>query len=199
MDYKPSLKALAAAVAFMAIVAALVVGIQRNAHRRAEDLHSEAHSVESTDGDNFITETDIAPYEAITDESEHITETATAETTTAETTTERITIAPATTAAYAEEEIREVRAVPGDYIGTFTLTAYEWTGERMANGEWPYYGACASNYFALGTVLYIDGYGTFVVKDRGGPSMGYDVIDIYLGDADACWEFGVRTAEVYYG
>lgn len=199
MDYKPSLKALAAAVAFMAIVAALVVGIQRNAHRRAENASSEAYGVESTGGDNFITETDTAPYEAITDESEHITETATAETATAETTTERITIAPATTAAYVENEIREVRAVPGDYIGTFTLTAYEWTGERMANGEWPYYGACASNYFALGTVLYIDGYGTFVVKDRGGPSMGYDVIDIYLGDEDACWEFGVRTAEVYYG
>lgn len=86
----------------------------------------------------------------------------------------------------------------GSYAGTFELTAYEWTGYPMANGEYPYYGACASNYFALGTVLYIEGYGTFVVKDRGG--MADNVIDIYLGDPDACWEFGRKFGvKVYYG
>lgn len=112
----------------------------------------------------------------------------------------KIADAVITTTEIATEKTEEVvRVVPGDYIGTFTLTAYEWTGERMANGEYPYYGACASNYFALGTVLYIDGYGVFTVKDRGGPLMGNNIIDIYLGDADACWEFGVRTADVYYG
>lgn len=85
----------------------------------------------------------------------------------------------------------------GEYAGTFELTAYEWTGQPMANGEYPYYGCCASNYFALGTVLYIEGYGTFVVKDRGG--MADNVIDIYLGDPDACWEFGRKFGvHVYY-
>ena len=67
----------------------------------------------------------------------------------------------------------------------------------MANGEYPYYGACASNFFPLGTTLYIEGYGTFVVKVRGG--MADNVIDIYLGDPDACWEFGRKfNVRVYY-
>jgi len=112
----------------------------------------------------------------------------------AETTTEYVTV----TTEVAKEPVTEWRnPVPGDYIGTFTLTAYEWTGYPMANGEYPYYGACASNYFALGTVLYIEGYGTFTVCDRG--SMANNVIDIYLGGAQECIEFGRRTAEVYYG
>lgn len=85
----------------------------------------------------------------------------------------------------------------GSYAGTFELTAYEWTGEPMANGEYPHYGACASNYFPLGTTLYIEDHGTFVVKDRGG--MANNVIDIYLGDPDACWEFGRKfNVRVYY-
>ena len=96
------------------------------------------------------------------------------------------------------EEYGDFDSGHGSYIGLFELTAYEWTGERMANGEYPYYGACASNFFALGTVLYIEGYGTFTVKDRGG--MADNVIDIYLGDEDACWEFGRKyNVAVYYG
>lgn len=190
----PTSKALIAALAFLTVVG-LIACFYSDIRKCAGNPRTASWSDESTPGDLFITDAVTAPYEAYT---EPQSETATEEPAT-ETTTERKTIAPATTTEAYIEEIREVRAVPGDYIGTFTLTAYEWTGERMANGEYPYYGVCASNYFALGTVLYIDGYGTFVVKDRGGPSMGYDVIDIYLGDADACWEFGVRTAEVYYG
>lgn len=100
----------------------------------------------------------------------------------------------------AEEDYNDYDSGHGGYIGLFELTAYEWTGARMANGEYPYYGVCASNYFALGTVLYIEGYGTFTVKDRGGPSMGNNIIDIYLGDEDACWEFGRKyNVAVYYG
>ena len=67
----------------------------------------------------------------------------------------------------------------------------------MANGEYPYYGAVACNSLAIGTRIYIEGYGTFTVCDRGG--MGNDVIDIYLGDPYECELFGVRWAEVYYG
>ena len=68
----------------------------------------------------------------------------------------------------------------------------------MANGEYPYYGACASNYFAIDTVLDIEGYGTFTVCDRG--RMSDNVIDIYLGDEEACWEFGRKyNVPVYYG
>lgn len=86
----------------------------------------------------------------------------------------------------------------GDYIGNFKLTAYEWTGQPMANGEMPYYGACACNIPKLwGKYLYIEGYGTFKVCDRGGMSGNW--IDIYLGDEDTCWDFGVQYADVYYG
>lgn len=86
----------------------------------------------------------------------------------------------------------------GDYIGNFKLTAYEWTGRPMANGQYPYYGACACNRpDLLGKTIYIEGHGTFTVCDRGG--MTGDWIDIYLGDEDACWDFGVQYADVYYG
>lgn len=84
-----------------------------------------------------------------------------------------------------------------NYAGYFRLTAYEWTGEPMANGEYPFYGACACNLYPLGTVLYIEGHGTFVVCDRGGMSGNW--IDIYLGDAGACDNFGVQYADVYFG
>lgn len=41
--------------------------------------------------------------------------------------------------------------------GATELTAYTHTGSPMANGEWPYEGAVASNDYALGTVLNING------------------------------------------
>lgn len=134
-------------------------------------------------------------------------ESTTEETTTKAETTTKVKIVETTTEAepeliyYEPEEEEEYYAndgdIPGDYAGTFELTAYEWTGQPMANGQYPYYGACASNYFALGTVLYIEGYGTFTVCDRGG--MPNNVIDIYLGDPDECWEFGRKyNVAVYY-
>lgn len=74
--------------------------------------------------------------------------------------------------------------------GTFQLTAYTWTGNPMANGEYPYVGACASNYFSLGTVIYIEGYGTYTVCDRG--NMASNVIDIYMNTEEECINFGRR-------
>lgn len=102
---------------------------------------------------------------------------------------------PETTEAYYDE----VEAVErSEYIGYFKLTAYEWTGQPMANGEMPYYGACACNIPELwGKTLYIEGLGTFKVCDRGGMSGNW--IDIYLGDEATCDAFGVQYAEVYYG
>lgn len=82
------------------------------------------------------------------------------------------------------------------YAGVFELTAYEWTGNTCANGNYPTTGyTVASNYFALGTVLYIEGYGTYVVEDRGG--MANSVIDIYMGDYNTCIQFGRQSANVY--
>lgn len=115
--------------------------------------------------------------------------------TTDEPTTKQTAAAPAETTT--EVYVEEYFDYHSDYIGTFELTAYEWTGNPMYNGEYPYYGACASNKFPIGTVLYIEGLGTFTVCDRGG--MADNVIDIYLGDPDECIDFGRRSAEVYYG
>lgn len=77
----------------------------------------------------------------------------------------------------------------------FQLTAYEWTGNRCADGSWPVAGySCASNYYPLGTVLEIDGIGRRVVTDTGGMGMG--VIDIYMGDPAACIQFGRQNATI---
>ncbi len=106
---------------------------------------------------------------------------------------------PEPQAEYADYEYQDEGT--GAYIGYFRLTAYEWTGSPMRNGEYPYYGACACNRPELwGKYLYIEGHGTFKVCDTGNVNvMGYDTIDIYLGDAASCDNFGVQWAEVYYG
>ena len=79
-------------------------------------------------------------------------------------------------------------------VGTFDITAYTWTGNPMANGEYPYEGCVASSDFPIGTVLYIDGLGTYVVKDRC-PTSG--VVDIYMNSYDACIQFGRQYRMVY--
>ena len=81
-------------------------------------------------------------------------------------------------------------------IGTYELTAYEWTGNPCANGNYPTEGyTVACNSLPLGTRIYIEGYGEYTVEDRGG--MSDNVIDIYMGDYSSCIQFGRRTANVY--
>lgn len=80
------------------------------------------------------------------------------------------------------------------YVGTYEITAYMWTGNPMANGEWPYVGCVASCDFPIGTVLYIEGFGEYVVKDVC-PTSG--VIDIYMETYEACATIGRQTANVY--
>ena len=98
-----------------------------------------------------------------------------------------------------EEEVHEVYAESsgvGEYLGVYELTAYEYTGSPCANGNMPTVGyTVACNSLDIGQRIYIEGYGYYVVEDRGG--MAGNVIDIYLGDADACIQFGRRTANVY--
>lgn len=83
------------------------------------------------------------------------------------------------------------------YAGYYTLTAYEWTGNPCADGQYPQTGlTAASNDPALWhRWIYIEGYGNYYVHDRGG--MARSVIDLYMGDADACIQFGRRGADVY--
>lgn len=81
-------------------------------------------------------------------------------------------------------------------LGTYELTAYEWTGNPCSNGNYPTEGyTVACNSLALGTRIYIEGYGEYVVEDRGG--MAGNVIDIYMGDYDSCIQFGRRSASIY--
>lgn len=81
-------------------------------------------------------------------------------------------------------------------LGVYELTAYEWTGEVCADGNYPSCGyTVGCNSLPLGTRIYIEDYGIYVVQDRGG--MPDTVIDVYMEDYDTCIEFGRRTADVY--
>jgi 3D (Asp-Asp-Asp) domain-containing protein len=80
------------------------------------------------------------------------------------------------------------------YLGALSSTAYTHTGNNMANGEKPYEGAVACNLVPLGTKIYIEGYGYFVVKDRIGHG---SQLDIFMDTYDACIQFGRRTLKVY--
>lgn len=85
-----------------------------------------------------------------------------------------------------------------EYLGTFEITAYEWTGNPCANGNYPEVGyTVACNSLPLGTTVYIEGVGYRVVEDRGAEWHGSNWMDLYLGDVDSCYEWGVRSVEVY--
>ena len=116
------------------------------------------------------------------------------ELTTEITTTEEVTTTEVEETYEYEEVVEEEPS--SNYLGYYTLTAYEWTGNPCANGSYPTEGyTVACNSLPLGTRIYIEGYGEYVVEDRGG--MSDSVIDIYLGDYDTCIQFGVQGANVY--
>lgn len=96
------------------------------------------------------------------------------------------------------EETTEEEQPSMTYLGEYTLTAYEYTGNPTASGEptvawWTV--ACNDPDLWL-KKIYIEGYGTFYVCDRGGMPSN-NILDIYLGDYNECIQFGVRTAKVY--
>ena len=81
------------------------------------------------------------------------------------------------------------------YMGTWCISAYEWTGKPCANGNYPteWY-TCAFNSAPRGATIYIEGLGYFVNEDYcGTPSR----LDIYLGDVDTCNQFGLQYHDVY--
>lgn len=85
-----------------------------------------------------------------------------------------------------------------EYLGTFEMTAYEWTGNPCANGNYPEVGyTVACNSLPLGTTVYIEGVGYRVVEDRGAEWHGDWWMDLYLGDVDSCYAWGVRSVDVY--
>lgn len=98
---------------------------------------------------------------------------------------------------YEEPPVRP--ASKGQYAGQFQLTAYAWTGYHCANGKYPtpkYTVAAHKEDFPMGTRLYIEGYGIYVVEDRGGFAKG--VIDIYIGNKAQCIQFGRKHGVKVY-
>ena len=92
----------------------------------------------------------------------------------------------------------------GTFVGNYKLTAYcpcsiccgEWAGGPCASGNYPSAGyTVACNSLPMGTVIYIEGYGTYVVEDTGG--MGGSVIDIFFNTHEEALAFGASYANVY--
>lgn len=82
------------------------------------------------------------------------------------------------------------------HLGDYQLTAYEWTGNPCANGNYPTEGyTIASNTLPIGTRVYIEGIGERTVEDTGG--MSGNTIDIYMGDPGTCVQFGRQSGAVY--
>jgi len=165
----------------------------------AEAAALEAHMASLTDAT-----TEEVTTEALIEPSEDQITISIRETTTEQATEATTELQEASTETLTEEPeeivIEEADDVPesgyGTYLGWYELTAYEWTGNCCANGNYPTTGyTVACNSLALGTHIYIEGYGEYVVEDRGG--MAGNVIDIYLGDPDACIQFGRQGANVY--
>lgn len=84
------------------------------------------------------------------------------------------------------------------YIGVFEITAYEWTGNTCANGNYPTVGyTIACNALPIGTQVYIEGIGYRTVEDRGATWHSDNWLDLYLGDISSCYSFGRQYLEVY--
>ena len=79
---------------------------------------------------------------------------------------------------------------------TFSATAYSLKG-RMANGQTVHSGAIAADtrILPIGTTVYIDGMGTFTVKDRGGAIKGRR-IDIWMPSTSQALKFGHRNIKL---
>ena len=88
----------------------------------------------------------------------------------------------------------------GTYLGWYKLTAYPWTNNPCADGAFPQlnYTAACNDPALWHKWVYIEGYGNYYIHDTGNKKiMGYDTIDIYMGDYDTCIQFGRQGANVY--
>lgn len=74
------------------------------------------------------------------------------------------------------------------------VSAYTHSGNVMANGEYPYVGAVASDDLPLGTTVIVNGY-QYIVADRFGG--GYtDMIDIFVDTEEEAVQFGRQYLDV---
>lgn len=79
---------------------------------------------------------------------------------------------------------------------TFIATAYSLRG-KMANGQNVHAGAIAADprVLPIGSIVYIEGMGQFVVKDTGGAIKG-SRIDIWMSSRTAALQFGKRPVKL---
>ena len=85
-----------------------------------------------------------------------------------------------------------------EYIGVWNTTAYTWTGNPCANGNYPTEGyTIAHNSLPFGTKVYIADVGYRTVQDRGPEYLGGEWCDIYMDSYDACVQWGMQGKDVY--
>ena len=85
-----------------------------------------------------------------------------------------------------------------ELLGTYHITAYEWTGQPCADGRFPEVGyTAACNSLPLGTKVFIEGVGERTVHDRGATWHESTWMDLYLGDMSACDDWGHQYRKVY--
>jgi len=82
---------------------------------------------------------------------------------------------------------------------TMEATAYTWTGNKTATGTWPVVGTIAvdPNVIALGSKVYVEGYGFAIAEDTGGLIKG-GIIDVYMNTEDECFKWGRKRGITVY-
>ena len=85
-----------------------------------------------------------------------------------------------------------------ELLGEWRVTAYAETGSPCANGSYPQTGyTIACNSLDFGTEVYIEDVGFRTVEDRGPAWLGDAWCDLYLGEYDACVQWGDQTRKVW--
>ena len=106
-----------------------------------------------------------------------------------------------------EEErlLQEQQLIENSYYSNeieFTLTFYTCLPSEnlgyttTAWGEIPQYGMVASNVYDRGTRIYLEGYGEFIVADRGGSNFdSYNRLDVFIPriDGESDYEYSQRV------
>ena len=102
-----------------------------------------------------------------------------------------------------EEEIAETAAEGMEYLGDWTISFYcpcsfccgQWAGGATASGVMPSaWWTAATGDLPFGTIVYVDGLGTFEVQDRG---TGYGWLDVFVGDHGEALANGLQYRSVY--
>ena len=84
------------------------------------------------------------------------------------------------------------------YLGNWHITAYTYTGNCCANGNYPTAGyTIACNSLDFGTRVYITGIGERVVEDRGPGWLGSAWCDVFMGSYNECVQWGSQYRDVY--